>query len=187
MTLIKKFLGFTHQLNKAGSLSSDELERFENEFKSRITKVEKILEDMKISTIKLKFNLGNRSFSEFAQIFKIKGQYHSLVKNFGRPDQLYIGEFKYDILETTSFEEAINHIKQNLKTEMCLEKILSEKLHFTFDKELSLCKELLEDYSVIKENGEINWPRLEMMLQDEFNNSSGYFEVLQKDLAFLYR
>lgn len=186
MTLIKKFLGFT---NKAGSLSSDELEKFENEFKSRITKVEKILEDMKISTIRLKFNLGNRSFSEFAQIFKIKGQYHSLVKNFGRPDQLYIGEFKYDIdiLETTSFEEAINHIKQNLKTEMCLEKILSEKLHFTFDKELSLCKELLEDYSVIKENGEINWPRLEMMLQDEFNNSSGYFEVLQKDLAFLYR
>ncbi|MCZ2340128.1 MAG: hypothetical protein LC127_18450, partial [Chitinophagales bacterium] len=122
---------------------------------------------MKISTIRLKFNLGNRSFSEFAQIFKIKGQYHSLVKNFGRPDQLYIGEFKYDIdiLETTSFEEAINHIKQNLKTEMCLEKILSEKLHFTFDKEVSLCKELLEDYSVLKADGEINWPRLEMMLQ----------------------
>lgn len=67
MTLIKKFLGFTHQLNKAGSLSSDELEMFENEFKSRITKVEKILEDMKISTIKLKFNLGNRSFSELAR------------------------------------------------------------------------------------------------------------------------
>jgi hypothetical protein len=184
MTLIKKFLGFTHQLNKRGSLSSDELERFENEFKSRITKVEKILEDMKISTIKLKFNLGNRNFSDWAQIFKIKGQYHSLVKNFG--DQLYIGE-QYDILETTSFEEALNHIKQNLKTQSCLKKILSEKLHFTFYKDLVLCKELLEDYSVFKADGEINWPRLEMMLEDEFNNSSGYFEVLQKDLAFLYR
>lgn len=187
MTIIKKFLGFTHQLNKGGSLSSDELERFENEFKSRITKVEKILEDMKISTIKLKFNLGNREFNEFAQIFKIKGQYTALVQTFQRPHQLYQGQFQSDSLTTTSFEEGIQFIKQGLKTKSCLEKILSEKLHFTFDKDLVSCKELLEDYSVFKENGEVNWPRLEMMLEDEFNNSSGYFEVLQKDLAFLYR